>query len=84
MQVKLGKIYRCSVCGAEVLVIRPGKESKLRPVCCNQPMMPMTRLAEMYRCPVCGAEVAILKSKSDSVRLVCCNVPMRLLNAKAA
>jgi desulfoferrodoxin-like iron-binding protein len=44
----------------------------------------LKKLAEMYRCPVCGSEVAVLISKSDSMRLVCCNTPMRAMATTAA
>ena len=82
--MRRGQTYRCSVCGSETLVIRAGKGDKLRPVCCNKPMVRLKELTEMYRCPVCGSEVAVLRSKSESMRLVCCNVPMRALVKRVA
>ena len=78
--MKRGNKYRCSVCGSETIVIRPGK-GEFRPVCCNKPMLLLKRRVEMYRCPVCGSEVVVLRSKSESLQLVCCNVPMRDLAA---
>ncbi len=82
--MKLGQKYRCSICGAETLVIKSGKRGTLRPVCCNQPMVLMKRVTPLYRCPVCGSEVAVLNAKSDSLKLICCNVPMQVLGEKAA
>jgi len=58
-------------------VIHAGKGDRLRPVCCNQPMILMEKLTEIYHCPVCGSEVAVLRLKSESIGLVCCNVPMQ-------
>lgn len=84
IQVKRGQTYFCSICGAETLVIRAGKGGKLRPVCCNQPMVVMEKSTHLYRCPVCGSEVAVLTLKSDDLKLICCNVPMQVLGEKAA
>jgi len=81
--LKRGQTYRCSICGSETLVIKPGK-GNLKPVCCNQPQVLLKRLTKMYRCPVCGSEVALLVRKSESIKLVCCNTPMRAAVAKAA
>ena len=81
--MKLGQTYRCSVCGAETLVIR-AIGGIFRPICCNQPMILLKEITKIYCCPVCGAEVAVLVAKSDSLRLVCCNAAMRILTEKAA
>lgn len=81
--MKRGQTYRCLICGAETLVIKPGK-GNLRPVCCNQPQALLKEPTEMYRCPVCGSEVAALAVKSESLRLICCNTPMRAIVARAA
>lgn len=81
--MKCGQTYRCLVCFAETLVIKPGK-GKLGPVCCNQPQVLLKKLTEMYRCPVCGSEVAMLAGKSENLRLICCNTPMRSVTARAA
>lgn len=72
--VRLGQVYRCPVCGAEVLVIRAATAA-LAPYCCHTPMEAV-RLAAVYRCPVCGSEVAVLRGDGGEVGLVCCHVPM--------
>ena len=33
----LGQVYRCPVCGAEIVVVRQG-HGALAPQCCNEPM----------------------------------------------
>lgn len=71
--VRLGQRYRCSVCGAEVVVIRAASQA-LDPHCCNLPMEAMT-VVPVYRCEVCGSEVAVLRG-GDALELVCCHQPM--------
>jgi len=72
--VRLGQRYRCSVCGAEVLVVRAASQA-LDPHCCNQPMEPR-ELLPVHRCEICGSEVAVLRGQGDTLELLCCNQPM--------
>lgn len=81
--MKRGQTYRCLVCGAETLVIKAGT-GNLKPVCCNQPQVLLTKLTEMYRCPVCESEVSMISGISKKLRLICCNTPMHPLTARAA
>ncbi len=80
--VRLGQVYRCPVCRAEILVIRAATAA-LDPHCCNRPMEP-TRVVPVYRCPVCGAEVAVLRQGDEAPELVCCNRPMEEREAREA
>jgi len=72
--VRLGQVYRCPVCGAEVLVINAASGA-LDPYCCNVPMEPVRRVP-IFRCPVCGAEVAVLRQGETAPELACCGRPM--------
>jgi desulfoferrodoxin-like iron-binding protein len=76
-----GRRFRCSVCGAEVLLIKAANGA-LRPRCCNKEMVLLKQPAQIYRCPICGSEVALLKGKSGNLHLICCNSPMRILSVK--
>jgi desulfoferrodoxin-like iron-binding protein len=78
----VGRVYRCRVCGAEVLVIHASSQA-LDPHCCHAPMEPLDRVAAVYRCEVCGAEVAVLRGEESSLELVCCHRPMVLRESKA-
>jgi desulfoferrodoxin-like iron-binding protein len=75
--VSRGLIFRCEVCGAEVLVLKAGGGT-LDPHCCNQPMKP-AREVLYYRCPVCGSEAVVLKGEARNLELICCNRPMDLI-----
>ena len=75
--VRLGQVYRCRVCGAEILVIHASSQA-LDPYCCHTPMEPLDRVAAVYRCEVCGAEVAVLRGDRSLLELVCCHRPMAL------
>lgn len=79
MENPRGLVYRCAVCGAEVLVLSP-KIGKFAPRCCNQPMQPKLQRVVFYVCPVCGAEIAVLKKGEGEFRPRCCNTDM-ILNA---
>jgi desulfoferrodoxin-like iron-binding protein len=70
-----GRIYRCDICGAEVMVLA-GTSGVFVPRCCNQEMAPLQALAVFYICPVCGAELAVLKPGSPGFRPMCCNRQM--------
>lgn len=74
--VQLGRVYRCRLCGARVMVLRAASQA-LDPHCCNQPMEGMPALRKVYRCSVCGSEVAVLAGDSGPLELVCCHEPMR-------
>ena len=79
---RLGAVYRCPVCGAEVLVIR-ADSGRLAPVCCNRPMVRLAARARIFYCPVCGAELAVIRDAGGELAPVCCNRPM-LAKIKAA
>ena len=75
----LGRVYRCPVCGVEVMVIH-AQTGALDLWCCNRPMEPVRRVP-IFRCPVCGAEVAVLRQGDPAPDLVCCGRPMELRQA---
>ncbi len=70
-----GMVYKCSVCGSEVAVVGTAM-GKFAPVCCNQPMIAITRRLLFFRCPVCGAEVAVLAVRPGAFDPHCCNTKM--------
>jgi len=72
---KLGQVYRCFVCGAEVSVIRRAS-GELAPRCCNEPMHLLPQRHQVYRCPVCGAELVIIRTGAGPLTPRCCNTPM--------
>lgn len=78
--VKPGIVYHCSVCGAEIMTLRPAG-GDFCPVCCNRPMRPLRRRAVFYRCPVCGSEVALIRVGSDAFAPRCCDTDMARLSA---
>jgi Zn finger protein HypA/HybF involved in hydrogenase expression len=71
-----GLVYRCPVCGSELLVIG-SRMGEFCPRCCNQPMRVMTQRAVFYHCPVCGAEAAIVRKGRGMFEPRCCNTAMR-------
>ncbi len=72
-----GAIYRCPVCGAEVIVLAPCQGS-FAPRCCNQPMEYRPQRVRFYVCPVCGSEIAALNNTSGSQFTPrCCGQHMR-------
>ncbi len=73
--VQLGRVYRCDLCGARVMVIRAATQA-LEPHCCNQPMESLEPLRKVYRCEVCGSEVAVLSGANGPLELICCHQPM--------
>ena len=77
----LGQVYRCPVCGVEVMVIN-AQTGALDLRCCSRPMEPVRRVP-VYRCPVCGAVVAVLRRGETAPELVCCGRPMELRNGGA-
>ena len=72
-----GIVYRCPVCGAELLVVAR-QMGAFAPHCCNRGMIRMKRAAAFYVCPVCGAELAVLKPGEGDFHPHCCNTLMRL------
>ncbi|HHT9126930.1 MAG TPA: hypothetical protein ACFYD6_14105 [Candidatus Brocadiia bacterium] len=85
LKITAGRVYHCSVCGAEVTVVLFGG-GKLSPVCCNQPMEITEVICQIYYCPVCGAEITVIKEGTgvptqkiaDRLTPRCCNRPMIL------
>lgn len=67
-----GLVYRCPVCGAELIVVGT-RMGAFEPYCCNKPMRVMSRRVVFYRCPVCGAEVAVLRKAKGVFDPHCCN-----------
>ncbi|WP_025322475.1 hypothetical protein [Deferrisoma camini] len=80
--VRVGQVYRCPVCRAEVVVINAASAA-LEPHCCNQPMEAV-RVVPVYRCPVCGSEVAVLRQDDEAPELICCGRPMEPREAREA
>ena len=85
---RLGTVYRCPVCGAEITVIRDGG-GRLAPICCNVPMEVLRGRVRFFCCPVCGAELAVIRrglpaqAGAGDLAPICCNEPMRLRSAAA-
>ena len=73
-----GKVYRCPICGAEVVVLAH-ECGEFEPVCCNVSMALMDHTLSFYACPHCGAEVALTEIFNEKAFApICCNVPMVL------
>jgi len=70
-----GNMYRCPVCGAEILVVARA-HGAFEPHCCNVPMLLKRYRARFFVCPVCGSEIAALKSPSVTFMPRCCNAGM--------
>ncbi|MFO7957640.1 MAG: hypothetical protein R6X33_11145 [Candidatus Brocadiia bacterium] len=78
-----GTVYRCPVCGAE-LVVLTGSAGNFAPRCCNRDMVRLASAVTFYFCPVCGAELAVLNESAGEFEPVCCNRPMiREMSRKA-
>lgn len=75
---KFGQVFRCSVCGAEVTVIRGARGAVFAPRCCNRAMVLLRRRTVGYRCPVCGSEVVVIRQGDGELRPRCCNREMVL------
>lgn len=75
-----GQVFRCPVCGAEVVVLTAAGSS-FRPRCCNVAMLPQAPGVRFFRCPDCGAEVAVLHDGGGTFRPRCCNKAMVDLGA---
>jgi len=72
-----GLVYRCPVCGVEVVVLAR-RFGVFTPRCCNQDMVPLPGRLTFYVCPVCGVEIAVMQEGSGSFTPRCCNEDMRL------
>ena len=72
-----GAMYRCLVCGAEIMLLAPCA-SAFRPRCCNQDMLRQARKESFYVCPVCGAEIGVLMKGSGHFAPRCCLTDMVL------
>ena len=72
-----GLVYRCSVCGAELVVLGTAM-GEFRPRCCDRDMVRLARHARLYVCPVCGAEIAVIRTGTGVFVPRCCNTAMRL------
>lgn len=70
-----GRIYRCAVCGAEVMVMA-SDVGEFHPVCCNRTMERTDRRATFYRCNVCGSQLAVLKPGAGDFKPRCCDRDM--------
>ncbi len=76
--VVLGRLFRCEICGSEMLVLNPAT-GELDLHCCNQPMDPIDPPVPIYHCDLCGAEAAALRSDGGELEMICCNQPMNQL-----
>lgn len=75
-----GLVYRCPVCGAELIVVGTAMGA-FTPHCCNKPMRRMARKAAFYHCPVCGAQVVVVRKGRGVFQPHCCNRDMVVLAA---
>jgi predicted RNA-binding Zn-ribbon protein involved in translation (DUF1610 family) len=79
---KLGSVYRCPVCGAEVSIMRHG-EGSLGPYCCNVAMELTDQINLIFRCPLCGTEImAIKETEVGKLEPYCCDNLMMKINEK--
>jgi desulfoferrodoxin-like iron-binding protein len=76
----VGAIYRCPVCGSE-LVVLAGAGGALDPRCCNRPMVSLRRRAVFYHCPTCGSAIVAVNLIRGVFAPRCCNRPMELTAA---
>ncbi len=77
---KIGSVYRCPVCGAEVSVMRHGGGS-LGPFCCNVAMELTDQINLIFRCPLCGSELMVIKDTEEGgLEPYCCDNPMMKIN----
>ena len=72
-----GAVYRCAVCGDEIILLAPCVGA-FSPRCCNQEMARLSRRLTFYVCPVCGAELSVLKVGTGSFWPRCCNTDMEV------
>lgn len=72
-----GMLYRCPVCGAEIVVLGPAM-GEFHPRCCDVDMTGTDEKVIFYACPTCGAEIAVLKEGTGEFLPRCCDDPMKL------
>lgn len=70
-----GMVYRCSVCGSELIVLGDAM-GEFCPRCCDRAMEPADGRVVFYMCPACGAEIAVLKKGEGEFLPRCCDSPM--------
>jgi predicted RNA-binding Zn-ribbon protein involved in translation (DUF1610 family) len=75
-----GVLYRCPVCGAEIMVL-VRRHGVFEPRCCNAPMLRIVRRPAFLVCPVCGTQVAVWRPHAAGLALRCCNQPLRAMAA---
>ena len=75
----LGQIYICSVCGADLSIIKGGK-GRLHPVCCNKEMLALKAINIIYVCPICFSEIMVIKKGKGTLEPLCCNKKMLIKN----
>ena len=74
---RLGQVYRCRICGAELTVLRASK-GELTPRCCNRFMDLKRERAAGYFCSVCGSELIVIHEGQGELKPRCCNREMVL------
>jgi len=75
-----GVVFRCPVCGAEIVVLADSY-GEFAPVCCNVAMVDTNVRLRLFVCPVCRAEVAIIREGGGEFVPRCCNTAMVLVAA---
>lgn len=74
---RLGTVYHCPICGAEVTVIR-SRDGALAPICCDRLMERRPSRSRIYFCAICGAELAVVRASDGDLAPVCCNELMQV------
>ena len=72
---RIGQVYRCPVCGAELSVMRTAT-GDLAPRCCNTAMLLLPERHATYVCPVCGSGLMVIREGAGPLTPRCCNTPM--------
>jgi predicted RNA-binding Zn-ribbon protein involved in translation (DUF1610 family) len=75
-----GVLYRCPVCGAEVMIL-VRQHGAFEPRCCNMAMLKILRQPAFLVCPICGTQIAVWRPQAPGLSLRCCNEPMRHMAA---
>lgn len=75
--MELGAVLRCSVCGAELSIIKDSS-ADLEPICCNTLMVAAARVNPVYYCTVCRAELMLITGDRARLEPRCCNRAMEL------
>lgn len=71
-----GALFRCPVCGAEVVLLAPCPGC-FEPRCCGRAMQQQPRRVVFLYCAVCGSEIAVLRERPADFQPRCCSRPMR-------